>query len=307
MRNLITCVLFILLAATGTVAEEATRHTFKVDGNKVAVWEKRPAKPRRAILLLHGRTWSSLPAFDFRIPGENHSLMDALVAKGYVVYALDQPGYGGLPRDKSGWFSPSMGVANIAKALKWIHGRHRGLEKPIVAGWSLGSTMALLTAQKYPDLVSDLVLFGYWRDLDVPVKDDPIIKLIQKSETPLSEANTPKQAAEDFVAPNAMSKRATDGFVKAALKADPIRMDIRNLEEFGEINPKRINTPVLLIQGEFDGILKNEGIARLFTRLAHPDRQWVMLAGGDHAMHMGKTQGAFMAAMTAFIERPKLR
>jgi hypothetical protein len=46
-------------------------HTVTVDGHPMAVWEKSPPQARGTIVLLHGRTWSSLPDFDLQVKGED--------------------------------------------------------------------------------------------------------------------------------------------------------------------------------------------------------------------------------------------
>src|SRR5712672_3450325 len=76
------------------------------DGFTLTMWRKAPAQPRRAVLLIHGRTWSGRPDFDLQVPGESRSFMDALVAQGYAAYALDLRGYGGTPRDATGFLTP---------------------------------------------------------------------------------------------------------------------------------------------------------------------------------------------------------
>ena len=54
------------------------KHDVVVDGFHLAVWQKKPPQAARAIMvLLHGRTWSSLPNFDLQVPGEKRSFMDA--------------------------------------------------------------------------------------------------------------------------------------------------------------------------------------------------------------------------------------
>ena len=82
-------------------------------GHSLALWEKRAPQPKRAIVLVHGRTWSSLPDFDLQVSGEHRSLMDALVAKGYAVYALDLRGYGATARDRTGWNSPDQAAEKL--------------------------------------------------------------------------------------------------------------------------------------------------------------------------------------------------
>jgi len=305
MRRCFWVLSFLFINSMAFAQSAPIRHTLEVNGNKLALWEKRPEHPTKAILLLHGRTYSSLPDFDLQVKGaNNYSMMDALVSKGYAVYALDQPGYGESPRDKSGWFTPKMGVENAAAALRYIQENNHFVKKPALFGWSLGSTMALYTAQQHPDLLSDVVIFGYWRDLDVPIADDATVKRITGNGQIVRARNTPEQAGEDFVAPKSVVKEAKDAFVEKALKSDPIKTDIRDMEEFGKISPKDISAPVLVMQGEYDSGSSTDKNAKLFTRLANPDRQWVIIAGGDHGAFLEKTKDAFVAAMLAFLERP---
>jgi pimeloyl-ACP methyl ester carboxylesterase len=270
-----------------------------VSGHPLALWEKRPPKPARAVVLLHGRTWSSLPDFDLQVAGEQRSLMDALVAKGYAVYALDLRGYGATPRDRSGWNSPGRAAADLAAALAWVAANGSVPGKPVLFGWSNGATVAQLCAQRYPARMSDLILFGYWKDPDVEIA--PVADTI----TPLREKTTAEAAASDFIAPNAISKRAIRAYVAAALAADPVRADWRRLEEYNALDPALVRVPTLLIQGELDPLAPTDALARFFGRLANPDRQWVVIPGGDHAALLEDMQPAFVAAMVSFIERPR--
>src|ERR1019366_8936308 len=113
----------LLLSPAASVAlPQATlvKHTVTADGYPLALWEKRAANPKGTILLLHGRTWSSLPDFDLQVPGEHPSLMDAFVARGYAVYALALRGYGATPRDATGWDTPDQSAEDLSAALAWV-------------------------------------------------------------------------------------------------------------------------------------------------------------------------------------------
>ncbi|MFI5311453.1 MAG: alpha/beta hydrolase [Gemmatimonadales bacterium] len=288
-----------LAQASRTTATARLKHTVMSNGHPLTLWEKRAAQPTRAIVLLHGRTWSSVPDFDLQVAGEQRSLMDALVAKGYAVYALDLRGYGATPRDKSGWNSPKVAADDLGAALEWVMTNSGLPGKPVLFGWSNGATIAHLSAQKYPERISDLILFGYWKDpdLEIPAVPDTI--------TPLRERTTAEAAASDFIAPNAISKKAVRAYVAAALAADPVRTDWRRLEEYNALYPARVRVPTLLLQGELDPMLPSEALGRFFSRLGTPDRQWVVIAGGDHAALLEDMQPAFVAAMVGFIERPR--
>ena len=130
MRRCLIAGLLTFAVGPAAAAQAAPiRHTVTAGAHKLALWEKRAAKPTRAILLLHGRTWSGLPDFDLQVPGEQRSLMDALVAKGYAVYALDLPGYGASPRDASGWNTPESAMADLTAKLLLCGHRCRYSEK----------------------------------------------------------------------------------------------------------------------------------------------------------------------------------
>jgi pimeloyl-ACP methyl ester carboxylesterase len=248
--------------------------------------------PRRVVLLIHGRTWSARPDFDLQVPGESRSFMDALVAAGYVAYALDLRGYGATPRDATGFLTPERAAADVAAALRMIG------DRPVLFGWSLGAMVSQLTTQRSPDLVGALVLFGYPTDPDrtpAPAEDP---------ELPPRRPTTAEAAAEDFIAPNVISQRAIAAYVQAALAADPVRMDWRRTAEWAALAPEAVRVPTLLIQAELDPLARTDAHARLFARLATADRQWVVIPGGDHAALLEDTAPRLIAAIRAFVERP---
>jgi len=104
-----------------------------------------------------------------------------------------------------------------------------------------------------------------------------------------------------------MSQRVIDIYVRAALQADPVRVDWRALEQWNALKPEEVHVPTLLVHGARDPLAKVDAQARLFTRLGTADREWRVLAGGDHAALIEDTQPAFVAAVCEFIERPRLR
>ncbi len=301
-RAVLTAALLAPLVTVSALAQSAPmKHTVNADGQSLALWEKRAAKPKGVIVLLHGRTWSSLPDFDLQVPGEHHSLMDAFVARGYAVYALDLRGYGATPRDASGWDTPDRSAEDLSAALDWIAKNSGVTGKPALLGWSNGSTVAELCVQRHPDQVSALILTGYWKHPDSMDVSGP------DTVTPLRAKTTAEAAASDFIAPNAISKKAVDMYVTAALKADPIRTDWRRLEQFNALDPAKLTVPTLLIQGELDPIAPTETQAAFFSRIGTGDREWIVMAGGDHASLIESMQPAFVTAVVNFLDRPVWR
>ena len=96
----------LLLTSITVLATDPVQHTVESNGHPMTLWEKSVSNPKGHILLLHGRTWSSLPDFDLQVEGENLSLMDGFNELGYSAWALDARGYGQTPRDPCGSITP---------------------------------------------------------------------------------------------------------------------------------------------------------------------------------------------------------
>lgn len=285
-------------SAAPVTAGELQKFSVVVDGHPFALWSRQITNAKGSILLLHGRTWSALPNFDLQVPGEQRSVMMALNAKGYTTYALDMRGYGATARDASGWLTPNRAAKDLAGVLSWI--RQREQEPPILLGWSMGSLVSQLTVQQQPELISNLILFGYPRDpaVGTAVDESPL--------TPPREQNTRERAVSDFISPAVTPKSLIEAYVKAVLAADPVRVDWRDLHEFNVLDPAKVTVPTLLMHGERDPLTPAAAQARQFTQLGTADKQWFVLAGGDHAALIEDTLPAFVAAVVAFAERPRL-
>jgi pimeloyl-ACP methyl ester carboxylesterase len=293
---LLVQMLFAPMAATAA-GGRLQQFTVMADGHPLALWAREVPRPRGVIVLLHGRTWSSLPDFDLQVPGEHRSVMQALNAQGYSAFALDLRGYGKTPRDASGWWTPDRAARDLATAIEWL-AREKHIAKPSLLGWSNGSLVAHLMAQRHPELISNLILYGYPRDPAAP----PVIQ--PAPEVPARETNTRERAASDFISPKAISQKVIDAYVAAALRADPVRVDFRATEQYGELDPAKVVTPTLVLHGERDPLAPIPAQANLFTKLGTPDRQWVVLPGVDHAALIEDSQPAFIAAVVAFVARP---
>ena len=184
-----------LVTEEQAIKTKRIKNTVMSHGHPIAVWEKSNGNSEEAVLLVHGRTWSGVPDFDLQVAGEDVSLMDALLNNGYAVYAIDLRGYGGTPRDSTQWLTPDQAAKDIKIVLEWINGQKEWKNKPHLFGWSMGSSNAQLTAQRYPDLISSLILFGYWVDADYEFPaDDPEVEL-------QFIVNTAEAAASDFLTP----------------------------------------------------------------------------------------------------------
>jgi pimeloyl-ACP methyl ester carboxylesterase len=277
-------------------AADVAKHTIMAEGHPLALWEKSAADAQEAILLVHGLTWSAIPDFDLQVEGEELSLMDGLMDEGYAVYAIDLRGYGQTPRDHGGWLTPDRTAKDLAIVLKWITSQKDWKSRPHLFGWSLGATRSQLLAQRHPELISSLTLFGY------PIDDDKVYPRDEPDITPAKRKNTADAAASDFITPGSISQKAIDAYVALALRSDPIKAGLKNWDHYNELDPGKVSTPTLILQGEHDPIAATEYQTKLFTRLGTAHKQWVTIPGGDHAAFMETPRDYFIHVLGSFLE-----
>lgn len=288
--------LFLALALSSlAAAAPARKHQVTVDGFALTVWERSASKPRGAMLLVHGRTWSALPNFDLQTRGADRSIMASLAAGGYAVYAVDLRGYGSTPRDDTGWMTPPRAAADVIGVLDWIAARHPELTtRPALLGYSRGAHIALLVAQQKPDASSRLVLFA----LPTTRGIKPAPALSQPARTPTTRA----AAAEDFITPGAASAEVVEAYVAQAVAANPVRADWRD-EQLFAFDAARLRTPTLFLYGANDPLLADGSAVDFFSRAAVSDRAFVVLPDSDHAAHVENSQPAWLRTVKDFIDR----
>lgn len=222
--------------------------------------------------------------------------MDGINGMGVAAYGVDLRGYGETPRDPSGWNTPGRAADDVAAVLEWVRQRHPG--KPVhLFGWSLGSMVSQLTAQRRPDLVDRLVLFGY------PYRPGAERSREEPEGAPPMAPTTAEAAASDFITPGSISDRAVEAYVAAALEADPVRTDWTRGHEWNELRPEAVTLPTLVLQGEHDPLSPSASLALLFGGLGSADKAWVVVPGGDHAAFLETPRPYFLAALESFLLR----
>jgi pimeloyl-ACP methyl ester carboxylesterase len=270
------------------------RHTVLVDGHPIAVWSRQPASPRDVVLLIHGRTWSSLPDFDLQVPGLQRSVMVSLAARGIAAYAIDLRGYGATPRDPDGWLTPTRAAADVEHVLRWLADRHPTRRPPAVVGWSRGAAIGMLAVQRASGLASSLVVFGF--------AFEPGSRFVEITPAgpPARARNTPAAARGDFISPRVTPPAVIRAFVDQALRADPVMADLRGDGEFNALDPSRIDVPVLLLHGDRDPTVTPDLVAKLHAGFTRAAVSTVVLPGADHAAHLENTHDLWVRAVDNF-------
>ncbi|MGA0024629.1 MAG: alpha/beta hydrolase, partial [Burkholderiales bacterium] len=73
------------------------------------------------------------------------------------------------------------------------------------------------------------------------------------------------------------------------------------------IDPEKIDCPVCIIRGEFDGIAAEPDLLDFFGKLPSKDKQFVFVSGLAHAATLGLNRHKFWHAMESFMNMPENR
>lgn len=268
---------------------------------------------RRPILLLHGRTWSSVPVYHL-LGGEqqheagedNRSLMEALLEKGLQPYAMDFRGFGGTAYDATGYVEPHRCVHDAETVLAWISERHGlddkpGAEHPCLFGWSQGALVAQLLAQRNSTMLSKLILYGSIYDPLVRYPREPLYTLNTPNRTMI--ANQYDDAIEDFTVEGTIAPEPARKFAEVALLSDPIKAVWKHTYQFNNCDPARIHIPTLVVAGDQDPYAPLNVQQALFANLGRGcDRTWSILADADHAVHLLEGRARLTNIIVSFVQ-----
>jgi len=289
------------LQSAAPAAGAPQRFTVPADGHPMAVWARVPANPRKSVLLVHGRTWSSRPDFDLQVPGLKRSVMQSFADRGIAAYAVDLRGYGGTPRDASGFNTPNRAAADVAAVLKWVGTQHPKLEPPALLGWSNGAIVALHVAQMQAAPLSHVILFGF-----TPAPEYKLIPVDPPKVAP-KEKNTAEAARSDFITPQVTPPQVIRAFVAQALAADPIFAEWKNEEQWNALRANKLTVPFMILHGELDPGADPAAAGAFMAAAPASTRSYVVLPGADHCAQLEDTHELFMSVVTEFITRPKIK
>lgn len=158
------------------------------------------------------------------------------------------------------------------------------LKKPIVIGLSMGSYIALKTAEKYPELLSKVILLGSRGHGEISLIDtkaNPNINLKEMgkaiSKRTYAPTTTPEQI-RDFYEKNGS---------KVTLSNDERKEIYASLAHYDMVtDADKVKIPVLIIAGEHDGINPPEESVKLHKLL--PTSTLKIIEGAGHIAFLEK-------------------
>jgi pimeloyl-ACP methyl ester carboxylesterase len=237
--------------------------------------------------------------------------MESFLAAGLQPYCMDFRGFGGTPSDSTNTVIPNQCVLDAEAVLKFIAEKHLKDETmdhhlPALMGWSQGALVGQLLAQKSPQMLSKLVLYGSIYDPMVSYARQPLFVNGTTGNFEVVE-NTFNGAIEDFTVEGSIPPAAAIEFAEAGLSSDPIKAQWHYLCQFNNCDPARLHVPTLVVAGDQDPYAPLRIQSELFANLGRgADRTWSIIADADHAVHMldgGKER--FLNIVKSFVENGK--
>jgi alpha-beta hydrolase superfamily lysophospholipase len=282
---------------------------------KLYMYRKRLGAPQKGaaplpiLFLVHGSSTSSRSSFDLTVPGHSeYSFMDKFAGYGFDVWTMDFEGYGHS--------SPSHGNSNVAdgvenlKAAVEVVARETGQQKFHFLGESSGALRAGAYAMVQPERVDRLVLAAFtytgkgsptladrakqlefYRTHNLRPRDRNMIRSIFTRDKP----GTSEPAVGEALA---------DAELKFG-ESVPTGTYLDMTANLPVVDPLKVQAPVLLARGQYDGIATDEDILDFFTKLPCPDKQVAILPGLAHSLAMGRNRVLFWHVTREFLSMPK--
>jgi alpha-beta hydrolase superfamily lysophospholipase len=281
---------------------------------KLYLYRKRaaPPKPGAAALpvlfLVHGSSISGRSTFDLTVPGRgNYSLMDTFAGYGYDVWTMDFEGYGRSSRT-AGNSAIAEGVRDLKAATDLVM-RETGQRRLHFFGESSGGLRAGAFAMEYPDRVDRLVLAAFtYTGQGSPTLAD------RAKQVEFYRANNRRPRDRDMIRsiftrdkPGTADPAVGEALADAELKfgdSVPTGTYLDMTAHLPVVDPARVQAPVLLVRGEYDGIATEEDLINFFTKLANRDKQFIVLPGMSHSVALGMNRDQLWHVMRSFLEMP---
>jgi len=291
------------------VAEE--HWATKEGGIRLFVWRKRAegAGGRGTILFVHGSSMASQPCFDLQVPGPvQHSLMDWYADRGFDTWCFDCEGYGRSDKFRDINYDIANGADDLEAVTALILRHTAG--RPILAyGGSSGALRAALFAQRRPERIARLALDAFvWTGAGSPTLEQ------RRKRLPEYLASNRRPIDFDFVRsiftrdhPGVADDAVVEAFAAAVCALDtsiPNGTYVDMCTKLPVVDPERVNVPVLIMRGQWDGIASFEDVAAFFARLPNADKQLIVLPGVAHSSFNGKNHEIAKHVLLSFFTQP---
>ncbi|MEA2040821.1 MAG: alpha/beta fold hydrolase [Thermodesulfobacteriota bacterium] len=265
-----------------------TEYTVKSPaGPTIYVVRKAPSdyKPIKVALLV---PWVKSGSTLYNLPIEGYNLMDYLVSKGFVTYAVDHRSYGKSTKTK-GLDVNAENCAEDMKAVADFIEAKENVDKVNVVALSFGTVISLTLAAKYPEEVDRMVLMGLpYQTVNKKVKK-VVAKLSHMAET-----------GKDFIPSNPMSakglwykyeEKVLNKFAEIVDKRNPKIptgpfIDARDSRHAKYV--PMIKCPTLFMFGEYEIFVDLEDAMNCFKDCTAEKKAFMLIGNGSHGLVLEK-------------------
>jgi len=243
----------------------------------------------KVVLLLHGTPTSGHIVFDLQVPGSSgltYSLMDYLAEQKFDVFTVDYQNHGRSDKHECGLCVTTQVVVNdIDAVVGYIHGL-RGVKQIYLLGFSWGTQVGGLYTMQRPHKVKRLIL------------DAPPVQKGPTGDPPTSQfRQVTEEGIKGLFEPQATDAVVVDTYVKETLKfpnaPNGALFDVRNRMPI--VQPRQVPVPTMIIMGSLDRAtpITQPELPGFFAELANPDKQFIIVPGAGHMLHLQKPRLRF--------------
>jgi acylglycerol lipase len=263
----------LLCAPAGAQSKEKAEHVRKQDVPLLS-WIK-PGKPVRAVLLcvhglgLYSQSWTSFGL--------------AISSFGIATYALDVQGFGSFIKAKGRNNCDFKAcLDNVEDTLEQLRKSNPG--KPVfLMGESMGGAIALHVAAESPELMDGVISVCSSGDRFKQKKMDLDVFLHMLA-GPRRKFDIGDKIVDQAAGKDPKLKEAWEGDALDEMHLSPLElMQFQHfMNENHEMATRISSTPVLMMQGTEDELVKPEGTEELYEELKTKDKELIRVKNGKH-------------------------
>jgi pimeloyl-ACP methyl ester carboxylesterase len=277
----------------------------------------------RVVVYVHGATFPSGLSIAHRFDGV--SWRDALCQAGFHVWGFDFLGFGGsdrypemsAPADAHAPLcNAADGSEQLEAVVRFILERHR-LPQLSLLTHSWASMPAGLFAGREPAMIDRLVLFGpisrrpphryekppsapAWRVVTLEDQWARFVEDVPRGQAPVLSRAHFEEWGERYLDSDGESRSRQPAGVK--IPTGPFVDILRAWHGELAYDPGRVQAPVAIIRGEWDGLIPDSDAAWLFDAFtASPIKRDIKISRGTHLMHLEAMRYALYRESIAFL------
>jgi pimeloyl-ACP methyl ester carboxylesterase len=275
------------------------------------------------VLYVHGATFPSALSIAHRFDGI--SWRDALCANGFDTWGLDFYGFGASDpypeMDEPANTHPPLGRAEDAEAqveaaVRFILG-HTGATRLSIIAHSWGGMPTCRVAAAHPSLIDRVVLFApiarrtapryeplpeqpAWRIVTVEAQWARFVEDVPPNEPPVLSRTHFDEWSKRYLATDRHA--ATREVPGVKVPNGPFADILRAWHGDLPYEPARVQAPVAIIRGAWDGLMTDDDAKQLFDSFtASLDRRDVKIGRGTHLMHLEVMRHALYSESIGFL------